>query len=91
MNLFDVIAVLLTLAAVFGYLNHRFLRLEPSVGLLMISLASSLGIMLLHWIFPGLAIVHQLTMAMDGKVDIVNREIGAEFTVKFSRVPEDGS
>ncbi len=39
----------------------------------------------------GLAIVHQLTMAMDGKVDIVNREIGAEFTVKFSRVPEDGS
>ena len=35
----------------------------------------------------GLAIVHQLTMAMDGKVDIVNRETGAEFSVKFSRVP----
>ena len=35
----------------------------------------------------GLAIVHQLTLAMDGKVDIVNRETGAEFTVKFSRVP----
>ncbi len=33
----------------------------------------------------GLAIVHQLTMAMDGKVDIVNRETGAEFTVQFSR------
>jgi signal transduction histidine kinase len=33
----------------------------------------------------GLAIVHQLTVAMDGKVDIVNREAGAEFTVKFSR------
>jgi len=35
----------------------------------------------------GLAIVHQLTLAMDGKVDVVNREIGAEFTLKFSRVP----
>jgi len=35
----------------------------------------------------GLAIVHQLTLAMGGKVDIVNRETGAEFTVKFSRVP----
>jgi signal transduction histidine kinase len=35
----------------------------------------------------GLAIVHQLTLAMDGKVDIVNRETGAEFMVKFSRVP----
>ena len=37
----------------------------------------------------GLAIVHQLTLAMDGKVDIVNRETGAEFTVKFSRVPAE--
>jgi len=34
----------------------------------------------------GLAIVHQLTVAMDGKVDVVNREAGAEFTVKFSRI-----
>ena len=37
----------------------------------------------------GLAIVHQLTLAMDGKVDIVNRETGAEFTLKFSRVPAE--
>jgi signal transduction histidine kinase len=33
----------------------------------------------------GLAIVHQLTVAMDGKVDVINREEGAEFTVKFSQ------
>lgn len=31
----------------------------------------------------GLAIVHQLTVAMNGKVDIVNKEPGAEFTVIF--------
>ena len=50
----------MTLAAVFGYINHRWLKLEPSVGLLMISLASSLGIMGLHWAFPGLEIVNSL-------------------------------
>jgi signal transduction histidine kinase len=31
----------------------------------------------------GLAIVHQLTLAMGGKVDVINREVGAEFTVTF--------
>ena len=31
----------------------------------------------------GLAIVHQLTVAMNGKVDIINREPGAEFRVTF--------
>ena len=31
----------------------------------------------------GLAIVHQLTTAMNGKVDVVNAEPGAEFRVTF--------
>ncbi len=66
MNLFDIIAVLMTLAAVFGYINHRWLKLEPSVGLLMISLASSLGIMGLHWLFPGLEIVNQIQTVISG-------------------------
>ncbi|MCH7893786.1 MAG: HAMP domain-containing histidine kinase [Proteobacteria bacterium] len=34
----------------------------------------------------GLAIVHQLTVAMNGKVDIINREPGAEFTVTFPQL-----
>jgi len=33
----------------------------------------------------GLAIVHQLTSAMGGSVDVVNREPGAEFQVSFPR------
>jgi Na+:H+ antiporter len=68
MNLFDIISLLMVLAALFGYINHRWLKLEPTVGLLMISLASSLGIMLLHWIFPGLAIVRQLQSIL-GNID----------------------
>ena len=31
----------------------------------------------------GLAIVHQLTLAMQGKVDVINREPGAEFRVSL--------
>ena len=34
----------------------------------------------------GLAIVHQLTIAMDGSVDMVNVEPGAEFRLKFRTV-----
>ena len=34
----------------------------------------------------GLAIVHQLTVAMGGKVDVINRSRGAEFTVTFSAI-----
>jgi CPA1 family monovalent cation:H+ antiporter len=68
MSLFDVIAILMTLAAIFGYINHRWLKLEPTVGLLMISLASSLGIMGLHWIFPRLEIV-TVIQKMLGSID----------------------
>ena len=31
----------------------------------------------------GLALVHQLVLAMDGQIDVCNREPGAEFTVVF--------
>ncbi len=38
----------------------------------------------------GLAIVHQLTLAMNGNVDMINAEPGAEFRISFSvaRPPE---
>ncbi len=35
---FDLLAILLVLAAVLGYLNHRFLRLPLTVGLLLLAL-----------------------------------------------------
>jgi CPA1 family monovalent cation:H+ antiporter len=36
---FDLLALLLLLAAVFGYVNHRFIRLPLTVGLLLMALA----------------------------------------------------
>ena len=34
----------------------------------------------------GLAIVHQLSLAMAGKVDVINMEPGAEFRVSFPAI-----
>ena len=50
---FDVIAVLLGLAALFGYVNHKLLRLPHSIGLVVIALAVSLGALGVDAAVPG--------------------------------------
>jgi CPA1 family monovalent cation:H+ antiporter len=44
MALLDIIALLLSLAAVFSYLNHRYVRLPTTIGLMLIALLASLAI-----------------------------------------------
>ncbi|MGD0463116.1 MAG: sodium:proton antiporter [Tepidisphaeraceae bacterium] len=44
MKLFDVIAILLTLTALLSYFNHRYMRLHPSVGVMLIALLLSLAL-----------------------------------------------
>ncbi len=38
MNLLDIFAVLFLLTAVFGYINHRFIKLPRTIGLMLMSL-----------------------------------------------------
>jgi CPA1 family monovalent cation:H+ antiporter len=45
--MFNVIAILVTLAALFSYLNHRFVKLPNTIGLMLISLVMSLGLVAL--------------------------------------------
>lgn len=47
MTLFDVIAVLLTLSALFSYFNHRFIKLPATIGVMLIALLLSLALLLL--------------------------------------------
>jgi len=47
MKLFNILAVLITLSAVFSYLNHRFIKLPTTIGVMAISLLGSLGIAVL--------------------------------------------
>jgi len=44
MTLFEIFATLITLAAVFSYINHRLLRLPTTIGLMVMAMALSLGL-----------------------------------------------
>jgi CPA1 family monovalent cation:H+ antiporter len=48
MGLFDTLAILITLSALFGYVNHRFIRLPMTIGLMAMSLIGSLLLIGLH-------------------------------------------
>lgn len=50
MNLFELIAVLLALAALFAYLNHRLLRLPTTIGVMAIGLVFSVLLLALPWL-----------------------------------------
>ena len=45
MNILDVAAVLITLSAVFSYLNYRYVRLPSAIGLMLIALCLSLALL----------------------------------------------
>jgi CPA1 family monovalent cation:H+ antiporter len=54
MELLDVIAGLTTLCAVFSYLNHRYLQLPTTIGVMVISLSVSLLLVVLGSMGVGL-------------------------------------
>lgn len=47
MNTYQVIALLITLTATFAYLNHRFLKLAPTIGIMVLSLVHAIALLLL--------------------------------------------
>jgi len=53
-SLFDLAALVIALAAVFGYVNHRWLRLPQSIGLVLIALTASICVVLLDFLVPEL-------------------------------------
>ena len=53
MDTFHIIALLTVLAAAFGYINFRFLKLPTTIGLMAISLVMSLLIFVVDFAVPG--------------------------------------
>jgi len=47
MNLFQILAILLTLTAIFSFLNHRYFRLPNTIGVMLIALLLSLIVLAL--------------------------------------------
>jgi CPA1 family monovalent cation:H+ antiporter len=55
MTPFQILAALITLAAVFSYLNHRYLRLPQTIGVMVLGLATSLILLAVGEHFPAVS------------------------------------
>ena len=67
MELLNTSAILISLAAFFSYLNHRFLKIPTTIGIMLISLLLSLGLLALHAL--GLGHIEQQAARMVRGVD----------------------
>ena len=54
MKLFNILAILITLSALFAYINDRFIKLPTTIGVMAISLVGSLGLVILPPLGLGL-------------------------------------
>ncbi len=55
-SIFNLVALLVTLAAMFGYINHRWLKLPHTIGLVIIALVVSVLMLLADAAFPALGL-----------------------------------
>jgi len=65
MSFFEIGAFLIGLSALFGFLNHRYLKLPHTIGLVMIALAASLGIIALDVLSPESEVSELVTGMLD--------------------------
>ncbi len=66
MILFNILAVLISLSAVFSYVKHRYIRLPNTIGLMVIALLTSMGLIILGPLNRGLmADVHLLLNSIE--------------------------
>ncbi|NQU61747.1 MAG: sodium:proton antiporter [Rhodospirillales bacterium] len=61
MSIFTIGAILVGLSALFGYLNHRYLHLPHTIGLVVIALAASLSIIGFDLVVPSVHIGQKVT------------------------------
>ena len=61
MSIFTICAILVGLSALFGYINHRFLHLPHTIGLVVIALCASLSIIGFDLIEPSFQIGQRVT------------------------------
>ncbi len=62
MDLFHILAVIITLTAIFSYVNHRFFRFPVTIGVMTIFLIFSLVLILLNRVIPELGESAQLLL-----------------------------
>jgi CPA1 family monovalent cation:H+ antiporter len=66
MDLLDLIAVIISIAALFSYLNHRFIKLPNTIGVMLIALLFSLLLLAIDALTGG---IREPVLAMLNSVD----------------------
>ena len=66
MMLYQTLSLLIVLCAAFSYINHRFIKWPPTIGIMVLSLSTSVIVVLLSGIFPG---IHAYAVRMIGAID----------------------
>ncbi|PCI41416.1 MAG: sodium:proton antiporter [Rhodospirillaceae bacterium] len=66
MELFDVFSISLVVIAIFGAINYHLLKLPSTIGLLVISLVTSLAVMAIDSIAPSLGLGNVVREAIGG-------------------------
>ncbi|SKB79792.1 cation:proton antiporter [Dyadobacter psychrophilus] len=74
MELYYSFSALIVLSAIFSYINSRFLKLPPSIGVMVIALLVSLGLIATDTIFPKIFL--RITTLI-GSVDLTEILMGA--------------
>jgi len=94
MGLFYIFSLLITFSALFGYLNHKFIKLPGSIGLMLISLIMSVGISIAGSFIPSvekffLEILHEFdfsTILLDFMLSFML--FAGAFHIKYSDLNE---
>ncbi len=78
MSTFEVVAVLISLTAIFGYINYRWIKLPPTIGLMSLALlGSALLLVLSRAQLIDLTHVTAFVMAIDFDSTLLNGILGA--------------
>ncbi len=65
MTLLQITSLLIVLAGAFGSINYLFLKLPPTIGILVVALLASLCIMVLNFAIPSLGVTEQVRGIVD--------------------------
>lgn len=68
LSLFEIAALLLVASGFFAWLNHAFIKLPHTIGLLVMALVSSFVLMALEVVFPALGLTGTIQSAI-GQID----------------------
>jgi len=56
MSFFDICGVLVALAALFAFINQKFLKLPTTVGLMLLAMAHAVGLLAVGQVWPGVLV-----------------------------------